>query len=138
VIYKPYEHQQTTLDFYKANHATFDASEMGCGKSMCIIKDLERLLKLNSKTKTLILAPKSLLHAVWEADFIKFAPHIKTSVATAPTKKREAAFNADANVYITNIDALVWLAKKPNSFWKDYTTIIIDEAEVIKKYERAG
>lgn len=130
--YTPRTHQQETINFYKKRDRAYDASTMGCGKTFCAIKDVENRLHANPKSKTLILAPKSLLEAVWRNDFNKFAPHIITSVAVAPEKKRIAAFEVHANVYITNIDALVWLANKNPDFWDNYETIIIDESTAIK------
>lgn len=130
--YTPRKHQQETINFYRKNDRAFDASTMGTGKTFCGIHDVVNRLYANPKSKTLILAPKSLLETVWQNDFNKFAPHIITSVAVAPEAKRLEAFNIPANVYITNIDALVWLSNKPDTFWDDYETIIIDESTSIK------
>ena len=130
--YTPYKHQQETIDRLKKEPRFFDASDMGVGKTFCQIKDIERIIENDPKSKVLILAPKSLLYSVWYNDFKKFAPYIHVSVATAPAKKREEAFAAQAQVYVTNIDALKWLSEKPRSFWKDFSTIIIDESSAIK------
>jgi len=130
--YTPRPHQSETITFYKKHDRAYDASTMGCGKTFCAIYDVNNRLNVNSKSKTLILAPKSLLETVWQNDFTKFTPHIITSIAIAPTEKRLAAFQKPANVYITNIDALVWLANKPDDFWDDYETIIVDESTAIK------
>ena len=130
--YKPYSHQQQTINFYKRRDRAYDASDMGCGKTFCVIHDVENRLYANPKSKTLILAPKSLLETVWQNDFNKFTPHIITSVAIAPEQKRLEAFETPANVYITNVDALVWLANKPASFWDEFETIVVDESTAIK------
>lgn len=136
--YTDYAHQTKTINFYKRNNRVFDASDMGVGKSYCIIRDIESRLYANLNSKTLILAPKSLLDTVWKNDFNKFAPHITVSVAVAPTIKRDAAFATPANVYVTNIDALVWLSRKPDSFWDDFETIVIDESTTIKNDSNRG
>jgi hypothetical protein len=52
------------------------------------------------------------------------------SVSTAG--KHEAAFKADADVYVTNIDAVKWLAKQPKGFFKDFDELIIDESTAYK------
>ncbi|RKZ99207.1 MAG: hypothetical protein DRQ42_08175, partial [Gammaproteobacteria bacterium] len=128
---KPFQHQTDTINFLRKTDRAYVASTAGTGKSMCLVKDVENRLHANLDSKTLILAPKSLLHTVWENEFNLWASHISTSVAMAPETKRQAAFDANAQVYITNIDALVWLSKKPASFWDDYETIIIDESTTI-------
>jgi len=130
--YTPRPHQSETITFYKKHDRAYDASTMGCGKTFCVIYDVNNRLNVNPKSKTLILAPKSLLETVWQNDFTKFTPHIITSIAIAPTEKRLAAFQKPANVYITNIDALVWLSNRPTDFWDDYETIIVDESTAIK------
>ena len=80
----------------------------------------------------LVVAPKSLLRSAWEDDFKKFAPHIKVSVC--PADKREAGFEADADVYVTNTDATKWLAKQPAGFFKKFDTLIIDELSSFKHH----
>ena len=130
--YTLYQHQGETCQFIAPKHRAYIASTMGCGKTLCIIHDVDRFLQQNPGKKVLILAPKSLLHSVWEAEFNQFTPWIHVSVGTAPAAKREAAFAKPADVYITNIDALDWLAKKPPGFFTDYDYIAIDEATSIK------
>lgn len=130
--FKPYTHQTETIRLLNKQDRLFIASTPGTGKTLCIIKDIEHRLNANPKSKTLILAPKSLLHSVWQNEFTNWAPHIFTSVAMAPEAKRLEAFEVNANVYITNVDALVWLAKKDPKFWDNYETIIIDESTIIK------
>lgn len=130
--YTPYTHQQETMDKLAVEPRFFDASDMGVGKTFCQIMDVDRMLAQQPMQKVLILAPKSLLYSVWYNDFQKFAPHIMVSVATAPAKKREEAFAKHAQVYVTNIDALKWLSEKPAKFWKEYSTVIIDESSAIK------
>ena len=128
-----YPHQDETVKFLAAKPRAFIASTMGCGKSLCIVRDVERFLSKHPGKKVLILAPKSLLHSVWETEFADYAINIvRTSVGTAPTAKREAAFQVQSDVYITNVDALDWLAKKPASFFSDFDYIAIDESTTIK------
>lgn len=129
---KPYKHQEETIKRLQYENRFFDASDMGIGKTFCQIADIDRMLDEDPEQKILILAPKSLLYSVWFEEFKKFTPHIAVSVATAPTKKREEAFARHAQVYVTNVDAFKWLSEKPKSFWKGYSTIIIDESSAIK------
>lgn len=83
----------------------------------------------------LVMAPKSLLRSAWEDDFGKFAPHLKCSVAYAEV--REKAFLQEADVYITNIDAAVWLLKQKPAFFKRFDTLIIDEVSACKHHTSA-
>ena len=80
----------------------------------------------------LVIAQKTLLTSVWKNDFATFAPDMVVSVATATN--REAAFAVDADVYVTNHDAAVWLAARPTSFWKKFDTLEIDESTAFKHH----
>ena len=82
--------------------------------------------------KALVIAPKSLLRSAWQDDFKKFAPEIKTVVCTAD--KRDQYFAQEADVYITNTDAVRWLAQQPAGFFKRFDTLIIDELSSFKHH----
>lgn len=120
-----FEHQKTSIEFAKNKPCVFDTSDPGTGKTRVYIELLQQ-----NQGKTLVLCPKSLMRPAWAADIHKFAPHVKISVATAA--KRDEAFEYPADVYITNHDAAVWLAKKHSSFFREFTTLIIDEAGAFK------
>jgi SNF2 family DNA or RNA helicase len=51
-------------------------------------------------------------------------------VATADV--RESTFAEKADAYVTNIDAVKWLAKQPKSFFAKFDTLIIDESSAYK------
>jgi hypothetical protein len=78
----------------------------------------------------LVLCPKSLISCAWGNDFKTFAPDMKVSLAYA--ENRINAFEADADAYITNIDAATWLVERPDRFWKRFDTLVIDESTSVK------
>lgn len=106
----------------------FDMSDPGTGKTFVEIIAFDKARK--SDEALLVVAPKSLLEPAWAEDIKKFAPHLRVSVARA--ENREAAFAADADVYITNTDAVVWLAKKPKAFFKRFIRFVVDESTAFK------
>lgn len=124
-----FAHQRKSLEFIRERKRVFDASDPGTGKTRVAIESFSER-RLRGGGAALVLAPKSLLRAAWGADFRKFAPHLKTSVAFA--ENREAAFKAEADVFITNHDAAVWLAKQPKAFFSKFDTLIIDEVGAFK------
>lgn len=133
-----YAHQAQTLDFLSTRERTFDASDPGTGKTRSAIEAFAaRHAATGSTLKALVIAPKSLLRAAWQDDFTRFAPRIKTVVA--PATAREKAFKQDADVYITNVDAAVWLAKQPAAFWKKFAggMLIVDESTAFKHHTSA-
>ena len=106
-----YAHQKESVAFASKLKAFFDASDPGTGKTAVQIELFRRRRKGRKGGKcALVIAPKSLLRPAWFMDFQKFAPELKCSIAYADN--REEAFATEADVYITNTDAAVWLAKQ--------------------------
>ena len=126
---KAFAHQTKSLKHDLTTEVVFDTSDPGTGKTFVAIKAFERRRKKRGG-RALILAPKSLLRSTWAADFKKFAPTLKVAVATADV--RASTFEQDADAYVTNIDAVKWLAKQPKAFFKRFDTLIIDESSAYK------
>lgn len=120
-----FKHQECSINFGQNKACLFDTSDPGTGKTRVYIELLQK-----NPGKTLVICPKSLMRPAWEADIKKFAPHLRTSVAQATN--RDAAFSALADVYITNHDAAIWLAKQKPSFFNGFSTLIIDESGAFK------
>lgn len=126
---KAFAHQLKSLKHDLTTPIVFDTSDPGTGKTFVAIKAFERRRKKKTGC-ALILAPKSLLRSTWAADFKKFAPGLTVVVATAEV--RESTFAEKADAYVTNIDAVKWLAKQPKSFFAKFDTLIIDESSAYK------
>lgn len=126
---KAFTHQLKSLKHDLTTPIVFDTSSPGTGKTYVAIKAFERRRKKKTGC-ALILAPKSLLRSTWAADFKKFAPGLTVVVATAEV--RESTFAEKADAYVTNIDAVKWLAKQPESFFAKFDTLIIDESSAYK------
>lgn len=126
-----FKHQRETIAKLRTNKVFFDQSHAGTGKSRVQIEDFAARRAKGDKP-ALILATRSTMESAWAEDFKKFAPQIKVSVAYAAN--REKAFAADADVYITNHDAVNWLVKQGRTFWKKLEggTLIVDESVVFK------
>jgi SNF2 family DNA or RNA helicase len=124
-------HQTISRRFLKKQPRVYDMSDCGTGKTYVEIMDFADRRKKKGKC-ALVLACKSLLRSAWDDDIKKFAPHLKTSIAYAVN--REAAFAADAAIYITNHDAAKWLGEKPKAFFNRFDTLIVDEATALKHH----
>lgn len=124
-----FKHQEKSLVVLKKNDRIFDMSDAGTGKTPVHILDFAQRRKAKGGC-ALVLCPKSLIQCAWGKDFKTFAPNLKVSLAYA--ENREEAFAADADAYITNIDAAVWLSKKKPVFFSRFTHLIIDESTSIK------
>lgn len=129
---KPFAHQLKSLKHAEHEARVFDCSDPGTGKTAVRIWATAARIKKRQVKKVLVLAPKSLLRAVWKEDIKKFAPHLRAVVSTAG--EHEAAFKVPAEIYITNTDAVKWLAKQSKVFFRDFDELIIDESAAYKHH----
>jgi hypothetical protein len=128
--------QQETVDFMKDKPRVFDMSDPGTGKTRGHLQAFVNRMNHKQGKKALVVAPKSILQPAWGNDIDKFFPGLRYQVAYATN--REAAFRAEADVYITNHDAVKWLNAKDNPLGRGYLdafdTIIIDESTAFKHH----
>lgn len=129
-----FQHQKQTVELLKKSSIVFDASDPGTGKTRSALTAYSDRRKAGGKC-ALVLAPKSILKSAWGNDCAKFTPELTYSIAYA--NNREKAFQAPADIYITNIDAAKWLAKQPKSFFDKFDTLIIDEGTFFKHHTSA-
>lgn len=128
---KPFAHQRKSLEHAKTTNVVFDTSDPGTGKTGVAIWDFERRHKRTKKCM-LVIAPKSLLRSAWANDISKFAPALRVAVATA--ENRAQAFSLNADVYITNYEAVKWLAQQNKKFFERFDSLVIDESTAFKHH----
>lgn len=128
---KAFAHQLQSIKHNDSTELVFDTSDPGTGKTFVRIAGFSKRRGKGSGA-LLVLAPRSLLRSVWVNDIAKFAPHLTVSVADAAN--REAAFAADADVYVTNVDAAKWLAEQKPAFFKKFDELVIDESTAFKHH----
>jgi SNF2 family DNA or RNA helicase len=126
-----FAHQKFSVKMLNKSPIIFDMSDPGTGKTRVEIEDFAARRKKGGGP-ALVLATKTLLESAWAEDFKKFAPEMKLSIAYA--SNRDKAMDAEADVYITNHDAVVALVKKTPTFWKKFKngTFITDESSAYK------
>lgn len=121
-------HQEVDIQRMLTTPGLLNASDPGTGKTRVVIEAMKQL-----KLPTLILAPKSILSCAWGNDIKKFAPELKFTIATA--LNRTEAFESNANIIITNHDAVTWLIKPENQhLLRKFSTglLVIDESTCYK------
>lgn len=115
-LFKPFRHQEFSADIYEkafeAGHGIINTSDCGTGKTGGVILFLGRLKDKGKLPKVLVLGPLSILEPAWAGDISTFAPGLTYSIAYA--KNRRKAFEVDADIYITNHDAIKFLEAKEN------------------------
>ncbi len=124
-----WKHQNITKRKLKKNVSFLDLSDPGTGKTRVGLEVYAERRRLNGG-KCLILAPKTLLDSVWGDEIMSYTPDLTFICAYA--NNREIAFKQDVDVYITNTDAVKWLAEQPSKFFRHFDTLIIDEISYYK------
>jgi len=128
-----FANQVETISFLRGKPAAFDASDPGTGKTRASIEAFRARIRADGRA-VLVVAPKSLLRSAWRDDILKFAPELQVSCAYADN--RVEAFNTLADVYVTNHDAVNWIAKNLpiKALKKKFSTLIIDESGAFKHH----
>lgn len=127
-----FAHQKETYDFLLDQNKCYDTSDAGTGKTRPHLEAWAERRRHGGK-KALVLGPVSILRPAWGGDIDKFTPDIKYSIATAAN--RDKAFATDADVYITNTDAVrTYLAKKTPTFFRQFDTLIVDESDSFRHH----
>lgn len=122
---EPFEHQSVTTDFIAANPRVLVTSDPGTGKTRSVLDAFTQ----RPEGRMLVLAPLSILQASWGDDIEKFTPDLTYTVAYA--RNRAKAFESDAQIIITNHDAVKWLVKNQHVL-DGFNTLCIDEFTAFK------
>lgn len=129
MIPQPFKHQIISVQKHLSLPRSFNTSDAGTGKTRSVIDTLTQRLSATNKC-ALILAPKSILQASWGQDLLTFAPHMTWVISTSPNHPKQMA--KDAKIYITNHDAVNWLAKQPKAFFEKFSDLVVDESTAYK------
>lgn len=112
----PFKHQKFSADVYKKalekGHGIINTSDCGTGKTGGVILFLAKLKDEGKLPPVLVLGPLSILEPAWAGDIKTFAPGLTYSIAYA--KNRKKAFEEEADIYITNHDAIKFLEDSKN------------------------
>lgn len=122
---EPFEHQKVTTTFIAQNPRVLVTSDPGTGKTRSVLDAYTQ----RPEGRMLVLAPLSILQASWGDDIEKFTPDLTYAVAYA--RNRAKAFESDAQIVITNHDAVKWLAKNKGVL-AGFNTLCIDEFTAYK------
>lgn len=130
-LYKLRKHQLRSVAKFDKLSGYLDLSAPGTGKTAVTATIFAKRHSYKKKAM-LVFAPKTLLRSAWYDDIKKFTPHLKAVIC--PAEKRAAAFAEKADVYITNHDAVNWVAKQGKDFFKRFIMLTIDEGSAFKHH----
>lgn len=132
--FNPHQYQQHCIDelIHRPQMGLF--LDMGLGKTVITLSALNDLRYDYFRIfKTLIIAPKKVAEATWQAEQLKWdhLKHLKISTVLGTPKERIRALQADADIYIINRENVCWLVDILGDNWF-FDTVVIDELSSFK------
>lgn len=102
--------------------------EVGLGKTITTLT----IIAEQFKGKTLIVAPLKVAQTVWdtEAKNWEHTKHLRISKVLGTESQRIAALQQDADIYVINVENLVWLTGRPEMLV--FTNFVVDESQKFK------
>lgn len=112
--------------------------QMGLGKTITTLTAIVRLQRAGQVRKVLIVAPKRVSESVWHTEAANWThtAHLTFSHVLGNERKRKAALEAEADIYLINRENVAWL----QSHWGGafpMDMMVIDELSSFKSHTSA-
>lgn len=129
-----HKYQERAVDFIIEHKASALFLQMGLGKSVVTLTAISDLLDNIEVAKVLVVAPKKVAESTWaqEAESWEHLKHLRTSVILGTSKQRYNALHADAEVYITSRDLVVWVLEEAAKAKISFDMLVLDELTSFK------
>lgn len=132
--YKPHPYQAyaTKRILEQANVGLF--LDCGLGKSIITLTAIDALIyDYLTVSRVLVIAPKKVAEATWQAEARKWDHLQRLTIATAlgAAQEREAAIRAGADITIINRENVVWLVENWGMRWP-FDMVVVDESSSFK------
>lgn len=136
--FEPHDYQAHTIDFIERNPVAAVFLGMGLGKTIITLTAVNNLLRdFFAVRRVLIIAPLRVARDTWPAELAKW-DHLKglrMSVMVGTAAQREAALEADADVYVINRENLPWLVDRVGERRWPFDMVVIDELSSFKSHQ---
>ena len=149
-MFKPHPYQEYAIRRIVEEPAVGLLLDMGLGKTVITLTALNELMYDRFEVrKALVIAPKKVAEATWQAEAAKWEHlrELRFATVLGTEKQRLAALEAEADVYVVNRENVVWLVetagKRPRSpsapapsgrepFGWPFDMVIVDESSSFK------
>lgn len=132
--YQPREYQKIATQLILDKPSVALWLDMGLGKTVSTLTALETLIfDYALVEKALIVAPLKVAESTWPDEIAKW-DHLKDmrySLVLGNEEQRKEALEKEAELYIINVDNLVWLVEYLGKKWP-FDCLVIDEASAFK------
>ena len=107
---------------------------LGLGKTIVALTVAAIELAIGRSKRVLVIAPLRVANTVWHVEAAQWwhTKGLSFSIATGSAQERMDALEADADIYVINVDNVQWLAENyTRRYWK-WDFVIIDESSRFK------
>lgn len=130
--FNPYTYQLKSIQFIDDTPYCALLLDMGLGKSVITLTEINCLLERKEISHVLIVAPKLVAENTWSQEMEKWdhLKHLTYSIISGTPRQRVEAYKKNAQIYVIGRDNLKWLndtAKKPF-----YDMLVLDELTSFK------
>lgn len=138
--FEPHAYQRRAIDFVLRVPYCALFMDMGLGKSVTTLTALDRLMNDSLEvSKALVIAPKSVARNTWSGEAGKWdhCRHLRLSLVMGTERQRRAALDAEADIYVTNRDNVVWLVRECVDVRKawPFDCVVLDESSSFKNHQ---
>lgn len=133
-----HEYQMACIRFIVEHPIALLILEMGLGKTIITLSAIRYLMSKGKVHKTLVIAPLRVCQKVWpeEVRVWQHTKDLRVSLITGAPKKREAAIEADTDLYVCNRENTAWLVDymeehHAGEIWP-FDMVVIDELSSFK------
>lgn len=132
--FKPHKYQEHAIERIIDTPNVGLFLDMGLGKTISTLTALDYLKnEMFDIDKVLVIAPLRVASDTWarEIDKWEHISHLTVSKILGTAKKRLAALQADADIYVINRENVPWLVQQMGKDWI-FDTVVIDELSSFK------
>src|SRR5690554_4851172 len=132
--FNPYPYQRRAIQHILDHPASGLFLDMGLGKTVITLTAVAELLHDRFEVeKVLVIAPLRVADSVWTAEAEKWdhLRHLKISKVLGSKKKRLAALEEKADIYVINRENIPWLVDHYKRKWP-FDMVVIDELSSFK------
>lgn len=134
MIYRPHDYQTHAIQVVLDKPAAGCFLAMGLGKTSITLTAINELLNDRfAVSRVLVIAPLRVAEDTWARESAKWEhlKHLRISKALGSEKKRIAALNTDADIWIINRENTEWLVEHYKRKWP-FDMVVIDELSSFK------
>lgn len=111
--------------------------DMGLGKTVTTLTAIRELIYSLEVSRVLVVGPKRVVESVWLQEAAKWehTTGLSFSLVAGTPKKRKAALEVEADVYLVSRDNVPWLCDQYGGSYLPFDMLVLDELSSFKNHQ---